>query len=48
MLCEDVAAFFGPEISCHVEATVVAAWNRTMISYVSDLDFTDNLCLMSL
>lgn len=33
MLCEDVAAFFGPEISCHVEATVAAAWNRTMISY---------------
>lgn len=33
MLCEDVAAFFGPEVSCHVEATVAAAWNRTMISY---------------
>lgn len=33
MLCEDVAAYFGPEIACHVEATVAAAWNRTMISY---------------
>lgn len=33
MLCEDVAAFFGPEIACNVEATVAAAWNRTMISY---------------
>lgn len=33
MLCEDVAAFFGPEVSCLVEATVAAAWNRTMISY---------------
>ncbi|ODM95682.1 Guanylate cyclase 32E [Orchesella cincta] len=33
MLCEDVAAYFGPEVSCHVEATVAAAWNRTMISY---------------
>ena len=35
MLCNDVAAFFGPEISCAVEATIAAAWNRTMISYVS-------------
>jgi hypothetical protein len=34
MLCNDTAAFFGPEFSCAVEATVAAAWNRTMISYV--------------
>jgi len=33
MLCEDVAAFFGPEVTCNVEATIAAAWNRTMISY---------------
>ena len=35
MLCDDRAAFFGPEFSCNVEATVAAAWNRIMISYVS-------------
>ncbi|CAG7718784.1 unnamed protein product [Allacma fusca] len=42
MLCQDVAAFFGPEVSCAVEATVAAAWNRTMISYrCADGDVSD-------
>lgn len=44
MLCDNVAAFFGPEISCHVEATVAAAWNRTMISYrCADSTVSDKL-----
>ncbi|XP_060527636.1 receptor-type guanylate cyclase Gyc76C-like isoform X2 [Cylas formicarius] len=33
MMCEGVAAFFGPEGSCHVEAIVSQARNIPMISY---------------
>lgn len=35
MMCEEIAAFFGPEGSCHVEAIVAQARNIPMISYVS-------------
>lgn len=35
MLCEGVAAFFGPEGACYVEAIVSQASNIPMISYVS-------------
>ncbi|GLG93317.1 uncharacterized protein GBIM_00750 [Gryllus bimaculatus] len=35
MVCEGVAAFFGPEGSCHVESIVSQAWNIPMIAYVS-------------
>ncbi|XP_049824227.1 receptor-type guanylate cyclase Gyc76C-like isoform X2 [Aethina tumida] len=33
MICEGVAAFFGPEGSCHVEAIVAQSRNIPMISY---------------
>lgn len=33
MICDGVAAFFGPEGSCHVEAIVAQARNIPMISY---------------
>ncbi|XP_073983088.1 receptor-type guanylate cyclase Gyc76C-like isoform X2 [Rhodnius prolixus] len=33
MMCEEIAAFFGPEGSCHVEAIVAQARNIPMISY---------------
>lgn len=32
---KDIIAFFGPENSCEVEATVAASLNLPMISYVS-------------
>lgn len=32
-------AFFGPEDSCVIEATIASAWNLPMISYVSGLFF---------
>jgi hypothetical protein len=35
MLCEDVAAFIGPEGSCFVESIVSQSRNVPMISYVS-------------
>lgn len=35
MICDGVAAFFGPEGSCHVEAIVSQSRNIPMISYVS-------------
>uniref|UniRef100_A0A0C9PWZ2 Gyc32E protein n=1 Tax=Fopius arisanus TaxID=64838 RepID=A0A0C9PWZ2_9HYME len=35
MICEGVAAFFGPEGSCYVEAIVAQSRNIPMISYVS-------------
>lgn len=35
MICEGVAAFFGPEGTCHVEAIVAQSRNIPMISYVS-------------
>lgn len=35
---DDVIAFFGPENSCEVEATVAASLNIPMISYVSTLN----------
>lgn len=35
MICEGVAAFFGPEGNCFVEATVAQSRNIPMISYVS-------------
>lgn len=37
MICDGVAAFFGPEGSCHVEAVVAQSRNIPMISYVSNL-----------
>lgn len=36
MICDGVVAFFGPEGSCFVEATVAQARNLPMISYVSE------------
>lgn len=35
MICGGVAAFFGPEGSCYVEAIVAQSRNIPMISYVS-------------
>lgn len=35
MICDGVAAFFGPEGSCYVEAIVAQSRNIPMISYVS-------------
>lgn len=35
MICDGVAAFFGPEGTCHVEAIVAQSRNIPMISYVS-------------
>lgn len=35
MICDDVAAFFGPEGNCYVEAIVAQSRNIPMISYVS-------------
>lgn len=37
MICDGVAAFFGPEGTCHVEAIVAQSRNIPMISYVSKL-----------
>ncbi|KAK2710816.1 receptor-type guanylate cyclase Gyc76C-like [Artemia franciscana] len=33
MLCNETLAFFGPDGSCSVEATVAASWNRPIIAY---------------
>lgn len=38
MICEGVAAFFGPEGSCYVEAIVAQSRNIPMISYVSSFN----------
>lgn len=35
MICDGIAAFFGPEGTCHVEAIVAQSRNIPMISYVS-------------
>ena len=35
---DGAVAFFGPEDSCDVEATIAASWNLPMISYVSTKD----------
>lgn len=35
MVCDGVAAFFGPEGTCHVEAIIAQARNIPMLSYVS-------------
>lgn len=37
MICDGVVAFFGPESTCHVEATVAQSRNLPMLSYVSKL-----------
>lgn len=36
MICDGVAAFFGPEGPCHTEAIVSQSRNIPMISYVSN------------
>lgn len=36
MICDGVVAFFGPEGSCYVEATVSESRNIPMLSYVSE------------
>lgn len=45
MICDGVAAFFGPEGSCYVEAIVSQARNIPMISYVSTF-YYQNLLLI--
>ncbi|KAK0174678.1 hypothetical protein PV327_010420 [Microctonus hyperodae] len=37
MICDGVAAFFGPEGSCYVEAIVAQSRNIPMISYMSTM-----------
>lgn len=44
MICEGVAAFFGPEGSCYVEAIVAQSRNIPMISYVSSFNTIRNTC----
>lgn len=40
---DKVAAFVGPDESCVSEALVAAAWNKAIISYVSQL----GMCIFS-
>lgn len=47
MICEGIAAFFGPEGSCHVEAIVAQSRNIPMISYVSTIRFCYGLLHLS-
>lgn len=42
MICDGVAAFFGPEGPCYVEAIVSQSRNIPMMSYVSSFEAQHN------